>query len=291
MLGFRRNVETGAITFGSGSGSGSGSQTETGMESETGPTTAAKEDGEGDKEIQFNLRAIPLGGYVRFPENYNMTEEFQLEVKAEEKREEIQRVMRENSSGNGSTNSNSNGNEKDLSKGVGAGLVASISNIFADPEKQKEDRLLALKIISKNENKKSSNNNNNNNTSNNWWNALFNKKDQQQKQSSKQERTIIINEEDGTVSTPPIEYYDDPNLLQNRGWGQRAVVLAGGVVFNLLLAFTLYFGELTVGGGMLRPTFDQGAVISAAPRADGPSAGILNRGDVILSLNGMFIYI
>jgi len=138
--------------------------------------------------------------------------------------------------------------------------------------------------------KKSSKYNSSSNSSssnNNWFSGLlFNNKNKiKNNNQQKKERSIII-EEDGTVSTPPIEYYDDPNLLQNRGWGQRAVVLAGGVVFNILLAFTLYFGELTIGGGMLRPTFDQGALISSMPKVDGPSAGILSRGDVVLALNG-----
>ena len=41
--------------------------------------------------LKFNLRAIPLGGYlyVRFPENYNATIDYELEVQAEEKRQEI----------------------------------------------------------------------------------------------------------------------------------------------------------------------------------------------------------
>jgi membrane-associated protease RseP (regulator of RpoE activity) len=38
-----------------------------------------------------------------------------------------------------------------------------------------------------------------------------------------------------------IEYYDDPDLFQNRPWPERAIVTAGGVIFNLLLAFCIYF--------------------------------------------------
>jgi RIP metalloprotease RseP len=96
---------------------------------------------------------------------------------------------------------------------------------------------------------------------------------------------------DGTSSLekpqppPEIEYYDDPNLLQNRPWTQRAVVLAGGVVFNILLAFTCYFGELST-TGLPQPVFREGALITQAPRVDGPSNGLLHKGDVIVGING-----
>ena len=96
---------------------------------------------------------------------------------------------------------------------------------------------------------------------------------------------------DGTSSIekpqppPEIEYYDDPNLLQNRPWTQRAVVLAGGVVFNILLAFACYFGELST-TGLPQPVFREGALITQAPRVDGPSNGLLHKGDVIVGING-----
>lgn len=83
-----------------------------------------------------------------------------------------------------------------------------------------------------------------------------------------------------------VDYYDDPNLLQNRPWNERAIVLVGGVVFNILLAFVLYFGELTVGSGLPKPSFQSGALITQAPLSNGPSAGILQKGDLILGLNG-----
>jgi RIP metalloprotease RseP len=54
-----------------------------------------KED-ENDEGIEFNLRAIPLGGFVRFPENYNATLEFELEQAAVEKRKEIQDAIKKN---------------------------------------------------------------------------------------------------------------------------------------------------------------------------------------------------
>ena len=45
------------------------------------------------------------------------------------------------------------------------------------------------------------------------------------------------------AKTPDVAYFEDPNLLQNRPWNERAIVLSGGVAFNLLLAFACYFGE------------------------------------------------
>ena len=53
-----------------------------------------------------------------------------------------------------------------------------------------------------------------------------------------------------------VEYFDDPQLLQNRPWPERAVVLSGGVIFNILLAFSIYFaaiGPLPVGGNQGEP--------------------------------------
>lgn len=87
-----------------------------------------------------------------------------------------------------------------------------------------------------------------------------------------------------------IDYYDDPNLLQNRPWNERAIVLVGGVVFNIILAFTLYFGELTIGNGLPKPSFQSGALITQMPLSDGPSARVLQKGDLILGLNGRDLF-
>jgi len=59
-----------------------------------------------DQAIEFNLRAIPLGGYVRFPENYNATLEYQIEVEADKKRAEIQSIIEENRDATATGNSN-----------------------------------------------------------------------------------------------------------------------------------------------------------------------------------------
>ena len=223
--------------------------------------TRRVEDNEDEEGIEFNLRAIPLGGYVRFPENYNATEEYQLEVQAEQKRKEIQEVIKKNRE------------ESNL------GLLSTVSMAF-DSSARKSERVAALEsmaidLTSKEQDKSKS-----------WWNNIFggNKK---ASDSSSQPKSIIISE-DGKVSTPPVDYFDDPDLLQNRPWAQRALVLVGGVVFNIILAFSLYFGELTVGGGLQKPTFAEGALVSTAPRVNSAGVGLLEKGDVILSVNGMY---
>jgi len=158
IFGFRRNVETGVISFGEKKGQSESESESDGTNSANSNVGNSKnmnkkereEEGDGkSKEIEFNLRAIPLGGYVRFPENYNMTQEFQLEVKAEEKREEIQRVIQEQKQKMGETKGK---NGAGTGAGAGAGFVASITSIwdgYTNPEKQKEERLLALETMAK----------------------------------------------------------------------------------------------------------------------------------------------
>jgi membrane-associated protease RseP (regulator of RpoE activity) len=219
-----------------------------------------KED-ENDEGIEFNLRAIPLGGFVRFPENYNATLEFEFEQAAAEKRKEIQDAIKKNG-GKLSTEPRS--------------LIRFLINKMNKKrqEEEKAERLEAIQSMGiklKNEDPKSD-----------WFSALFSKKNVK---SNAAKRSIII-EEDGSVSVPPVEYYSDPDLLQNRDWVQRAIVLVGGVVFNILLAWSVYFGELTVGTGIEKPIFSQGAVVSSIPKEYSASQGILNRGDIILSCNG-----
>merc|ERR1711966_302792 len=97
----------------------------------------------------------------------------------------------------------------------------------------------------------------------------------------KEERLALLE----AGKTPDIDYFDDPDLLQNRPWPQRAIVLSGGVAFNLLLALACYFGELPVGRGLPSPVFEAGAVVSQMPGQDSPSFGVLRQGDVILGVN------
>jgi membrane-associated protease RseP (regulator of RpoE activity) len=126
-----------------------------------------------------------------------------------------------------------------------------------------------------------------------WWKKLFagvKNNDEKEKQEDKGKRSIVI-EQDGTITVPPVDYYNDPDLLQNRPWVQRGIVLVGGVVFNIILAFLLYFGELTIGSGLQKPVFGQGAIVNSVPRVNSASGGLLDRGDVILALNGELYYL
>jgi membrane-associated protease RseP (regulator of RpoE activity) len=207
-----------------------------------------------------------LGGYVRFPENYNATLEYQVEVEADRKRAEIQSIIEENRDATGNSN----------------GLLSSI-NILANQKKREEERIAALETMALQMTSQEPT------SSQPWWQKNpFASKSKAKDAEEEKKKSIIINE-DGTVSTPPIDYYDDVDLLQNRPPLQRALVLVGGVVFNILLAFTLYFGELTVGNGLQKPIFSSGAVISTAPRVNSASVGLLDKGDVILALNGTYL--
>jgi membrane-associated protease RseP (regulator of RpoE activity) len=113
-----------------------------------------------------------------------------------------------------------------------------------------------------------------------WWKSLsFNKKTKDKKQQNLKDDPI------SKLDDYQIEYYDDPNLLQNRPWYQRAVVLSGGVVFNLLLSLSIYFGTIST-TGLPQPVFDNGVVVTAQVQSSSPALGKLERGDVITSING-----
>lgn len=57
-------------------------------------------------------------------------------------------------------------------------------------------------------------------------------------------------------------------------------------IFNLLLSFSIYFGQIAAGPGIPSPVFEQGVVVSSAPRSQTASEGLLRKGDVILNVNG-----
>jgi len=220
-----------------------------------------------DDGIEFSLRAIPLGGYVRFPENYNRTLAFEQEDIARKARDEARLMRIENASPW----------EKGLEAVAAKSLAFNIltlgvlkkwqSNRVAEQLKQAEED---AKLFLTNESNGS------------WLSALpwVSKKDEKEELEGNDKLAILK-----AAKVPDIDYFDDPNLLQNRPWQQRAIVLSGGVVFNILLAFACYFGELTGGKGLPMPVFDAGVVISRMPSEDSPSFGLLKRGDVILGVN------
>lgn len=189
----------------------------------------------------FNLRALPLGGYVRFPENYNQT----LAQEAEE------RAMFEESKTESSLQRNLT---NFLTLG---GYEQSLQDYETRLEEERKEELRKTPF----------------------WKKLFGGG----KKSTEAEKPSPSTSGD---NNNPIEYYDDPDLLQNRPWPERAVVIAGGVIFNFILAFMIYFGEITVGSGLSKPVFDQGAMVNSIPTANAAAAGLLTRGDVILRVNG-----
>ena len=184
------------------------------------------------KAVDFSIRAIPLGGYVKFPENYNSTLVLELEEEADKLRQEL-KVSKLNPM---KTNLNVVKTEENILDNIRRNFVEIFSS------KSKEDDNPRKKLIIR---------------------------------------------DDGSVEVPPIQYDNDPNLLQNRPWFDRAIVLVAGIVFNIALSFALYFGEVTWGKGIPQPIIQSGVVVrSIIP--DGASKGLLQEGDVILALNGIF---
>jgi membrane-associated protease RseP (regulator of RpoE activity) len=184
---------------------------------------------------EFNLRALPLGGFVRFPENYNSSAVMELQEAAMDR--QIEAGDEENSA------------------------LSGLMNVlkFGRFERKRQDETLKNVQEEQSDNKS--------------WSKMFG-------------FTPKRKEEEASPKSFDIEYYDDPNLLQNRPWPQRALVLSGGVIFNLLLAFCIFFGEIHNGNGLPKPVFEQGAVVSSLPRQESAAKGILEPGDIIVSVNG-----
>ena len=84
-------------------------------------------------------------------------------------------------------------------------------------------------------------------------------------------------EEDSSIAS------DDPDLLKNRPIPQRALVIAAGVLANLLLAFVVLLGQAAVVGLPAAP--DPGVlVVGIQPGGAADRAG-LSAGDLILSVD------
>lgn len=213
---------------------------------------------EEDNSIDFSLRLIPLGGYVRFPDNYNRTEVIQMEQEEFEERRRARKEAKEKKKNNAVLLTEENKPNK---------LLTMFSFLDPKAKQREEERLLEEQRLKEEEEK----------AKKQWW--KFNS-------NSKQNNEVGIKEE--KKENLSIAYYEDPNLLQNRPWTQRAIVLVGGIVFNLLLAFSVYFGEVTIGKGLPSPVFEPGAIVRIAPKTASSAAyGILNSGDVIVGYNGM----
>ena len=187
---------------------------------------------------EFNLRSLPLGGYVRFPEHYNVT----LVQEQQRKTYELVQAAR-----------------RERNDGMAFQVLNALTLGYWEDRRNRNEREAILQDNSDFEALP-------------WWKKVGRKK--------KELPADLV------VDDVEIDYYDSPNLLQNRPWQERAVVLSGGVIFNLLLSFLIYFGEISYGGGLPKPIFDSGVIVSQAPRPEAAASGVLSKGDVILSING-----
>ena len=69
-----------------------------------------------------------------------------------------------------------------------------------------------------------------------FWARFFGKKKKPKSENGDVNLEEVYEELDELESFE-VEYFDDPQLLQNRPWPERALVLSGGVIFNILLIF------------------------------------------------------
>ncbi len=216
---------------------------------------------------EFNLRALPLGGFVRFPENYDGEAIQEIEGLKMKARRKLRRAR-------------TNWSWKDET--LNALTLGYWDERTIDKNLQKKRLEREAKEAEKN--------------SKPFWALLFGGNNSNTKKKTNPDGDLDTDEIYETLDELEnfeVEYYDDPQLLQNRPWPERAVVLSGGVIFNLLLAFSIYFaaiGPLPVGSsqGLPRAVFDNGVVVKQDPRTDGPSRGLLRKGDIITGINGMY---
>ena len=87
--------------------------------------------------------------------------------------------------------------------------------------------------------------------------------------------------DDDEDSTIPV---DDPDLLRNRPIPQRALVIAAGVLANLLLALVVLFGQAALVGLPADP--DPGVLVVAVQPGGAADRAGLTPGDRVLRLEG-----
>jgi Peptidase family M50 len=138
---------------------------------------------------EFNLRALPLGGYVRFPDNYNSTDyearkqQALATFQAEKEAEKLRRL------------------EKDLDWGSRLLNIVTFGAVWQRRKQQQEPDQSSSAVAAASD------------ADQPFW-----------------KRNAIKEEERAVLESVEMVYYDDPNLLQNRPWTERAVVLSAGVV-------------------------------------------------------------
>ncbi|KAL7470784.1 hypothetical protein ACHAXS_011111 [Conticribra weissflogii] len=250
-------------------------------------------------DIEFSLRALPLGGYVRFPENYNRTLAYEMDDAVRlAKNQALKLRLREESI---------TAWERVLENVAARSFVANALTLGA-LGKWAERRLEGqLRGAEEEVRRLESSENGTMGKKGSWFDALpwmKNNDGFDNNKGAEYDATITSTTADEdtlnnldprskleilqvATTKPEITYSDDPDLLQNRPWEQRALVLSGGVVFNILLAFACYFGEVTEGRGLPRPVFESGAVVSSVVGPESPAFGVLVQGDVIVGVNDM----
>lgn len=196
---------------------------------------------------EFNLRLLPLGGYVRFPENYNATVVRQQE-------EQVLAAAREF--------------DKQRRDDAGYQILNALTlGYYGDRLRKQEKQQQQIKALEKAQ-------------SSPWWRRFVGRN-----KPSPPTPTLV------DFDDIEVNYYDNPNLLQNRPWYQRAVVLSAGVIFNLLLAFAIYFGQINYGAGVPKPIFDEGVLVSSVPGPEAAARGLLQKGDIVLKVNGQDVIV
>ncbi|MEM1427242.1 MAG: site-2 protease family protein, partial [Cyanobacteria bacterium P01_H01_bin.130] len=80
---------------------------------------------------------------------------------------------------------------------------------------------------------------------------------------------------------------DDPNLLQNRPIGDRAIVISAGVIANLVFAYAVLVGQYAGLGIPDSFAYEPGVAVPQVLSIDNPAgkAGI-KAGDIIVAVNG-----
>lgn len=158
---------------------------------------------------EFNLRALPLGGYVRFPENYNATLVQDLQQQAvEQAKQERDERKRKAAAAAAAAAARRGGIGTQFWNALSLGAVQQRQQKLK--EEQEKQRAADAAAVSKP-----------------WWKFGAN-----QKASNIEQGDDDDDDDEEELEVPPVEipYDENPNLLQNRPWTERAVVLSGGVV-------------------------------------------------------------
>ena len=93
---------------------------------------------------------------------------------------------------------------------------------------------------------------------------------------------VSFPDDDETSAIPS----DDPNLMRNRPIPQRALVIAAGVLANLLLAYAVLVGQGLVVGIPAGFSTSPGVLVTGVQGGQAAAAAGLQAGDRIVSVNG-----